>query len=141
VGDGGNEKDGSQFHGEEQARKRQENESRAQNDNILRARLEKLTDALAALHRDERQAPSKGHGQEAADASPGAPGNVLRLAFRVTSEFVAAVMVGTAIGWGIDHVAGTSPVFLIVFLLMGSAAGFWNVYRIGTEKSGADGSR
>ncbi len=131
MGDGGNGHDGPELHGE--ARQRHENESGAQDENILRARLEKLTDALAAQHRDERQAPS---GSEEGGASPSAHGNALSLAFRVTSEFVAAVLVGTAIGWGIDQVAGTSPVFLIVFLLMGSAAGFWNVYRIGTEKPG-----
>jgi ATP synthase protein I len=59
---------------------------------------------------------------------------VLSLAFRVLSEFVAAVMVGTALGWGVDRLFGTSPIFLILFLLLGAAAGFWNVYRIGTEK-------
>ncbi|HET6378395.1 MAG TPA: AtpZ/AtpI family protein [Methylocella sp.] len=63
-------------------------------------------------------------------------GNVLSLAFRVLSEFVAAVVVGAAIGWGIDRLSGTTPWFLIVFLLFGAAAGFWNVYRIATEKPG-----
>jgi ATP synthase protein I len=65
-------------------------------------------------------------------------GGVLSLAFRVMSEFVAAVVVGVAIGWGIDWLAGTTPWFLIVFLLFGVAAGFWNVYRIGTEKPGGE---
>lgn len=134
MGERGNGHDGPQLHGNGQTQQRHENESRAQDENILRARLERLTDALAAQHRDERQAAAKGQGQEEANSSPGALGNVLGLAFRVTSEFVAAVLVGTAIGWGIDRVAGTSPIFLIVFLLMGAAAGFWNVYRIGTEK-------
>jgi ATP synthase protein I len=64
-------------------------------------------------------------------------GGAISLAFRVMSEFVSAVMVGTAIGWGIDRLAGTSPVFLIIFLLMGAAAGFWNVYRIGTGTTGS----
>ena len=61
------------------------------------------------------------------------------LAVRVLSEFVAAVIVGAVIGWGIDRVAGTSPAFLIVFLLMGAAAGFWNVYRIAMKPPGAEG--
>jgi ATP synthase protein I len=134
VGVGGNGEDGPQLHGEGQARGRRENERPARDDDILRARLERLSDALAAQRRDEGQRAGEGQRQEGIDSSVGALGNVLSLAFRVTSEFVAAVLVGTAIGWGIDRVAGTSPVFLIVFLLMGSAAGFWNVYRIGTEK-------
>jgi ATP synthase protein I len=134
VGERGNGHDGPQIHGEGQARQGHETESRVQDDNILRARLEKLTDALAAQYRDERQGRAKGQGREGTDSSPGALGNALSMAFRVLSEFVAAVMVGTAIGWGTDRVAGTSPIFLIVFLLTGAAAGFWNVYRIGTEK-------
>ena len=37
------------------------------------------------------------------------------LAFRVLSEFVAAVIVGAFIGWWIDRVAGTTPAFVVVF--------------------------
>jgi ATP synthase protein I len=135
VGEG-NGDDGPQFHGEGQVGPRQHNEGPAQDNNILRARLEKLSEALAAQHRDERQAAGKN--PEGASSPPGELGNMLSLAFRVLSEFVAAVLVGAAIGIGIDRLAGTSPLFLIVFLLMGAAAGFWNVYRIGTEKPGAE---
>jgi ATP synthase protein I len=63
----------------------------------------------------------------------------MSLAARVLSEFVAAVVVGAVIGWGIDRAAGTSPVFLMVFLLMGAAAGLWNVYRIAMERPGREG--
>lgn len=136
MGEHGNGHDEPTPRGEEQAHRRHESENGVHADN-LRARLERLNEALAVQHRDKRQAPAKGQGQEGTGSS-GALGNVLSLAVRVTSEFVAAVFVGTAIGWGIDRVAGTSPVFLIVFLLLGSAAGFWNVYRIGTEQTGAE---
>ena len=61
------------------------------------------------------------------------------LAFRVLSEFVAAVIVGAFIGWWIDRVAGTTPAFVITFLLMGAAAGFWNVYRIAIKPPGSEG--
>ncbi|MGH6835728.1 MAG: AtpZ/AtpI family protein [Methylocella sp.] len=33
----------------------------------------------------------------------------------------------------IDRVAGTTPAFVVAFLRMGAAAGFWNVYRIATR--------
>jgi ATP synthase protein I len=138
VGENGNAYDAPQLHGEGQAHQRHESEIPAPRDENLRARLEKLTDALAAQNRDERQRAEKGQGQEGTDSSSGALGNVLSLAIRVTSEFVVAVLVGTAIGWGIDHIAGTSPAFLTVFLLLGAVAGFWNVYRIGTETPGAE---
>jgi ATP synthase protein I len=52
------------------------------------------------------------------------------LAFRLASEFVAAVLVGAALGWGLDKVAGTSPWGLIGLLLLGFAAGVMNVMRV-----------
>ncbi len=51
------------------------------------------------------------------------------LAFRLASEFVAGVLVGAAIGWGLDWLAGTTPWGMIVFLLLGFAAGVVNVVR------------
>ena len=50
-------------------------------------------------------------------------------AFRLASEFVAGVLVGAALGWGLDTVAGTSPWGLIVLLLLGFVAGVFNVIR------------
>ncbi len=50
-------------------------------------------------------------------------------AMKLSSEFVAGVVVGALIGWFIDRVAGTSPWGLIVFLLLGFAAGVVNVLR------------
>ncbi len=126
--------------GERQSKDRAENEGREREGEILRARLDRLTGALAAQDRDGRELSATGQGQGGTGSPPVALGSVLSLAFRVLSEFVAAVIVGALIGWGIDHLAGTSPAFIIVFLLMGAAAGFWNVYRIGTGKS-VSGSR
>ena len=34
-----------------------------------------------------------------------------------------------AIGWWLDGKTGKSPVFLVIFFLLGSAAGFLSVYR------------
>ncbi len=50
-------------------------------------------------------------------------------ALRLSSEFIAGVVVGAVIGWFVDQVAGTSPWGLIVFLLLGFAAGVLNVMR------------
>lgn len=52
-------------------------------------------------------------------------GNALRL----SSEFIAGIVVGAALGWAIDYYAGTSPFGLIVFLLIGFAAGVVNALR------------
>ena len=50
-------------------------------------------------------------------------------AFKLSSEFIAGIAVGVGIGWTIDRLAGTSPWGLIVFLLLGFAAGVLNVLR------------
>lgn len=50
-------------------------------------------------------------------------------ALRLSSEFVAGVLVGAAIGWFVDRLAGTTPWGLIVFLLLGFGAGILNVLR------------
>ena len=47
----------------------------------------------------------------------------------MSSEFVAGVLVGAAIGWAIDYFAGTSPWGMIIFLLLGFCAGILNVLR------------
>ena len=52
-------------------------------------------------------------------------GNALKL----SSEFIAGIVVGAAIGWIIDRLAGTSPFGLIVFLLLGFCAGVLNALR------------
>ena len=47
----------------------------------------------------------------------------------IGSQMVAATFVGAGIGWWLDKLTGWSPVLLIVFFLLGSAAGFVSVYR------------
>ena len=47
----------------------------------------------------------------------------------VGTQMVAATFVGVAIGWWLDKLTGWSPVFLVIFFLLGSAAGFVSVYR------------
>lgn len=51
------------------------------------------------------------------------------LALRLATEFVAGILVGGAIGWFFDGWLGTSPWGLIVFLLLGFAAGVLNALR------------
>ena len=47
----------------------------------------------------------------------------------IGSQMVAATFVGAAIGWWLDKLTGWAPVFLVIFFLLGSAAGFIAVYR------------
>ncbi|MGI9420257.1 MAG: AtpZ/AtpI family protein, partial [Geminicoccaceae bacterium] len=69
-------------------------------------------------------------------------GNALGLAFRITTELVAGVVVGGLIGWQLDRWLDTSPVLLLVFFGLGVAAGILNVVRTAHEmqrKSGGAG--
>lgn len=50
-------------------------------------------------------------------------------AVRVAADLVAGVAVGGVIGWGLDWWLGTTPWLLLVFLVLGSAAGLTNVMR------------
>ena len=50
-------------------------------------------------------------------------------ALRLSSEFVAAVLVGAGLGWALDYTFNTSPFGMIGFLLLGFAAGVLNVMR------------
>jgi ATP synthase protein I len=67
--------------------------------------------------------------QNEVGSEPKSPRTSIAYALRLSTDFVAGVLVGAALGWGIDKLAGTSPWGLIVFLLLGFAAGVLNVMR------------
>lgn len=48
---------------------------------------------------------------------------------RMVTELFAGVLVGTIIGYFFDDIFDTLPIFLIIFIILGAAAGFWNVYK------------
>ncbi len=50
-------------------------------------------------------------------------------ALRISMEMVAALIVGGAIGWFLDRFLGTGPWLLLVFLVLGFAAGMLNAVR------------
>jgi ATP synthase protein I len=69
-------------------------------------------------------------GLDAPDASaPTADNSAMGAGLRVGVELVSALAVATAIGWGLDRWLHTLPLFLIVFVLLGGAAGVLNVWR------------
>ncbi len=89
----------------------------------LSARLQRLNEGLGQA-RDQSRDPSEGPG-----AQRTAPASAYAQGFRLSSELVAGVVVGAGIGWLIDRWLGISPWGLIVFLLLGFAAGVLNVMR------------
>jgi ATP synthase protein I len=56
---------------------------------------------------------------------------------RIGTEFVAAIMVGTGIGYLIDLGLGSSPWGMLILLMVGFAAGILNVIRVVTEMNAA----
>ena len=138
MAEGGGQPDKDQRDQDERRGDEPGDERRDRENEGLRARLDKLSNALDAQRNVHRSSGTSNLGQEDAGPSPASMGNAVGLAFRVLSEFVAAVIVGAFIGWWIDRVAGTTPAFLVVFLLMGAAAGFWNIYRIAMKPPGSE---
>tara|TARA_B100001123_G_C15213217_1_gene988141 strand:- start:687 stop:986 length:300 start_codon:yes stop_codon:yes gene_type:complete len=50
-------------------------------------------------------------------------------ALKISTELVAAVVVGSTIGFLLDNWFGTKPLLTICFFFMGVAAGILNVFR------------
>ena len=82
-------------------------------------RLGRLSEALdqarekSAPTKSQRTSSVRGYGQ----------------AMRLSSEFIAGILVGAALGWAVDQLFGISPWGLIVFLILGFAAGVLNLLR------------
>ena len=53
----------------------------------------------------------------------------MALGFRISIEMTAAIVIGAMLGYVIDRAADTTPLFLVVFLFLGAAAGALNAYR------------
>ena len=51
-------------------------------------------------------------------------------AFKISTELVAALVVGVGIGILVDNFLGTKPFGLIIFFILGAFAGFLNIYRV-----------
>lgn len=63
------------------------------------------------------------------DGSGRARGNALGQAFKIVAEMMVGVVVGGGIGWVLDRQLSTRPLFLVLFLVLGFAAGVSNVVR------------
>ncbi|MDQ0503371.1 AtpZ/AtpI family protein [Xanthobacter agilis] len=95
-------------------------------DTELNARLERLNSSLSDVR-------AKAPVPEATGATDTSSRSGVALAFRLGAEFVSGVLVGAAIGYGIDRFLAISPWGLIVFTLIGFAAGVINMMRAAGE--------
>jgi ATP synthase protein I len=92
----------------------------------LSARLGSLDQRLSEI-RGSRKIGTDPSGNEQDTAQ--ARASAMAVGLRLSSELVAGVLVGAALGWGFDRLLSTSPWGLIVFLLLGFTAGVINVMR------------
>jgi ATP synthase protein I len=104
------------------------NRSRSAEEAALSARLQRLGERLAQHQGKDRETE--------AGSGPRSDPSALARGFRLSSELVGAVAVGAFIGWALDRWLGISPWGLIVFLLLGFAAGVINVMRAAGVSSG-----
>ncbi|WEF51351.1 AtpZ/AtpI family protein [[Pseudomonas] carboxydohydrogena] len=92
----------------------------------LSTRLHQLEDRLSQTRKDRNLRTGQSDGR---DGNASANASAMARGFRLSSELIAGVLVGAAIGWGFDRLLSTSPWGLIVFFLLGFAAGVINVMR------------
>lgn len=97
-------------------------ENRASDEADFSARLRTLGSRLGKTGKRVPAEASSG-GKSGSDPSAIARG------FRLSTELVAGVIVGAGIGWVLDRLLGISPWGMIVFVLLGFAAGVLNVMR------------
>ena len=90
--------------------------------------------ALSARLRDLGKQLGRHHSDGPSDSEPGqrstADTSAIARGFRLSTELVAGVLVGTGIGLLLDRWLGSSPFGMIVFLLLGFVAGVLNVMRV-----------
>ena len=56
--------------------------------------------------------------------------SLLGMAWRISTELVVAVLIGCALGYGGDYLTGKGPIFIILGLVLGLAAGLRNTFRL-----------
>ncbi|MFG1477766.1 AtpZ/AtpI family protein [Xanthobacter sp. V4C-4] len=95
-------------------------------DTELSARLERLNSSLGQVRSKDEAPAVKGVGDTSSRSG-------VALAFRLGAEFVSGVLVGSAIGYGVDRFLAITPWGLIVFTLIGFAAGVVNMMRAAGE--------
>lgn len=61
--------------------------------------------------------------------------SALGKAFKLSTELVAGVFGGGVIGWLLDQWLGTAPLLLVIFLMLGVAAGLLNAVRTARQMS------
>ena len=78
---------------------------------------------------------NKGPG-EASGPTQGSAG--LGYGSRLSVEIITSLLAGLGLGWVIDHFAGTQPLFMLVFILLGMGLGVYHVMLISKRQQEED---
>ncbi len=92
----------------------------------IRQRLDALEGKLATAENRRKPPPEDQQGR----------GKAMGQALRLSTELVAGVVIGGGIGWVLDRLFGTAPFGMVVFLVLGAAAGIMNVMRTAKSMQG-----
>lgn len=85
-------------------------------------RLKQLDDRIAKLKSANNGAPaSEEHYSQAQQG------------WRMVTELVAGLGIGFGIGYGLDMLFGTIPIFMVLFIMLGLAAGIKTMMRTAAE--------
>lgn len=86
------------------------------------SRMKQLEERLGAYKKARAPGPRKDE-----------PHSQAQHAWRMVTELVAGLMIGFGIGYGLDRLLGTIPLFLVLFTLLGLAAGIKTMLRSANE--------
>jgi len=86
-------------------------------------RLKRLEDRISAARAGRAEPAARRHGEFTQGS----------LAWRMVIELVVGMLLGLAIGYGLDALLSTRPVLLVVFALLGFAAGVRTMLRTADE--------
>ena len=94
-------------------------------DDPEKARLRALDDRIAALRKTQEPAPRADEHYSMAN-----------MAWRMVIELLAGLGIGFGIGYGLDVLFGTLPIFMVLFVMLGLAAGVKTMLRTAEEIQG-----
>lgn len=101
-------------------------QNKGKRDAAMRRRLDDVSARINKMSPDQEKALQNG-------APVATKRQSIGRALRLGTDLVAGVGIGALIGFWIDRWLDTRPLWFVVFFLLGTAAGFLNVFRTARE--------
>lgn len=91
-------------------------------DQVDKERLKALEDKIEAAKKAQQTGPEASEGVSAGEVG-----------WRMLTELMAGIFIGFGIGYGLDSLFGTMPFLLVLFTMLGFAAGVRTMMRSASE--------